>query len=210
MVANSSSEAPDNNLRRRRRVASTTKDSHDGNDDEVDSSGRDTGSHSHEEALPPPNNAPLSTAASTSSSATTSSRILWLLIHLAACGVYITGLFLQNELHSSVECSMTYSQRQLIPIPMLDVPEKKHPKYGLYKFVDQRDPRPHHKKMLHKWLHAVQKTTGGGTGTNDGNNYREATNAYLAKHDPFDGHDHHCPYQPTTISWQRKHMLEPM
>lgn len=83
----------------------------------------------------------------------------WLsyLIHLVAIVVFVAGLILNHQdLHTSVECKMTYSQRQLIPIHVLP----HHPKYNLYKFVDQRDPRPHHSNMMKKWLSTLREQNG--------------------------------------------------
>ena len=128
------------------------------------------------------------------------SVLIWLLLHIGACAVYIIGLVLQKELHSSVECSMTYSQRQLIPIPIMSSTKiAEHPKYGLYKFVDQRDPRSHHQIMLKEWLKAVRDT--------GGDNYRQATKAYLAGKQQQQQHDksvvvdnHYCAPPPTNVN----------
>jgi hypothetical protein len=78
-----------------------------------------------------------------------------------ACGVYIAGWILCNHhLHTSEECIMTYSQRQLIPIPLQwqQTTTSSQPHYyGLYKFIDARDPRPHHQHMLREWYHVLGK-----------------------------------------------------
>lgn len=195
MASESSPPTPanTNNLRRRKgKVPTSTNTTSDNvsasslslhstvsaTDDNDSNDNRNSNDHPRGEAA---------TASAPSHSSPAPSRasiLVWLLLHMAACGVYIIGLVLQKELHSSVECSMTYSQRQLIPIPMsISSTMPEHPKYGLYKFVDQRDPRSHHQKMLKEWLKAV-KDTGGG-------NYRQATKAYLAEKEQHHQQQHH-------------------
>jgi len=75
---------------------------------------------------------------------------------------------------------MTYSRRQLIPIPT----SIRHPKYGLYKFIDERDPRSHHKAMLKDWFQAVHNDSSNNNNNNNnnkkgGNDFQRITNVYF-------------------------------
>lgn len=55
-------------------------------------------------------------------------------IHLLSVSCVVYGILLRSKFHSGVECDMTYSMRQFLPIEM-PTP------YNLFKFIDQRDPR---------------------------------------------------------------------
>ncbi|CAB9525191.1 GPI inositol-deacylase [Seminavis robusta] len=112
---------------------------------------------------------------------------LLLLCHVIAVGIFVWGWILRQELHTSVECDMTYSQRQLIPIHM-ELPTNNHTqKYGLYKFIDQRDPRSHHRAMMQRWLKTIRVTG------EDDLEYR-ATKLYQQDNQEFLQHNnaHHC------------------
>lgn len=106
-------------------------------------------------------------------------KYVWILLHLVACGVYIAGLVLRMGLHTSEECEMTYSRRQLVPISALQ-----HSKYSLHKFVDQRDPR--HRALLKEWMTVVQAV---------GDEEQKATVAYLQAANP---RPPHCSENSTT------------
>jgi PGAP1-like protein len=109
--------------------------------------------------------------------------MLLLILHAAGVGIFVWGWILRIDLHTSVECDMTYSQRQLIPIPLA----VENAKYGLYKFIDQRDPRPHHRAMMTRWLNTVRITG------EDDHQYL-ATKAYRKDNEPFlvDDRRYHC------------------
>jgi len=110
--------------------------------------------------------------------------MVWGFLHVLACAMYIYGMVLRQQvLHNSQECIMTYSQRQLIPIPIVPTTTPINNKFGLYKFVDQRDPRPHHRAMLHEWLQVVRQTQQQQQQTNSNHqeDYQEATRLYLQK-----------------------------
>ena len=110
-----------------------------------------------------------------------------ILLHVMAVSMLVWGWILRMNLHTSVECDMTYSQRQLIPIPLIMMENKSHATYRLYKFIDQRDPRPHHRAMMQRWLNTIQVTG------EDDHRY-QATQLYLKDHQSFleDSRRYHC------------------
>lgn len=72
--------------------------------------------------------------------------VLKWILHIAAIACFVTGIILRtNRLHNGDECDMTYSMRVFLKVEILkDDSTMMNPatsNYGLYKFVDQRDPR---------------------------------------------------------------------
>jgi hypothetical protein len=79
------------------------------------------------------------------------SKFLWL-SRILSCLLFLYGFYLgQSQLCTHEECDMTYSMRMFLELD-LDVPTstrrtvpreqpQRPPKYRLYKFIDQRDPR---------------------------------------------------------------------
>ena len=74
-------------------------------------------------------------------------------VHIAAIAGYIAGIILRNSsLHTGEECNMTWSVRMFLEVE-IDTPTTAATnlatnKYGLYKFVERRDPR--HRQMLQR------------------------------------------------------------
>lgn len=76
----------------------------------------------------------------------------WILLHVIACVLLTEGLRRNcTLLYTSDECTMTYSRRQFLPL----LTEDHHPKYGLFKFMDARDPR--HRTYLQQQILAAKK-----------------------------------------------------
>ncbi len=72
------------------------------------------------------------------------------IVHIAAIACFVTGIILRtNHLHNGEECDMTYSMRVFLKVktnaPTTSLATSQ---YGLFKFVDQRDPR--HTQLLRK------------------------------------------------------------
>ena len=80
--------------------------------------------------------------------------VLTWFVHIAAIAGYVAGIILRNSsLHTGEECDMTWSVRMFLEVE-IDPPNTGAAtnfatnKYGLYKFVERRDPR--HRQMLQR------------------------------------------------------------
>ena len=74
--------------------------------------------------------------------------VLKWILHVAAIACFVAGIILRtSRLHTGEECDMTYSMRVFLKVDTASkatISESDSPatsRYGLYKFIDQRDPR---------------------------------------------------------------------
>ena len=102
-------------------------------------------SHDHQHTIDSPN------AHHDASDTTTTSDVYYFtyIFHVLSLLIVLIGIRLTfRTLYTHVECDMTWSQRQFIPVDAFfnnsQENENKYHNYKFYKFIDQRDPRYQH------------------------------------------------------------------